>query len=93
MLELIGGVVLGTLGAWFLLRIDLAEGLLLVFMLGAAVIGSYWLYAGGSLSEIAKSIGIFMVLIISLGSIRVSIEKLSDKLVALLSHHGQGKGR
>ena len=76
MLEIIV-VTLGILGAWFLLPIELAEVMLTFFVLGAAAIGIYWVYTGGW-----EYLTIYMLLVSILGSIRVSIEKVSDKLRA-----------
>ena len=76
MLEIIV-VTLGILGAWFLLPIELAEVLLTFFVLVAAAIGIYWLRTDGG-----EGLGILMLLISILGSVRVSVEKVSDKLRA-----------
>ena len=76
MLEIIVAT-LGILGAWFLLPIELAEVLLTFFVLVAAAIGIYWLRTDGG-----EGLGILMLLISILGSVRVSVEKVSDKLRA-----------
>jgi hypothetical protein len=76
---------LGILGAWFLLRIGFAAAvLILVVVLSAAGAGIYWVWTGGWVTETAKGFGIFALLVISLGSMRLSIEKLSDLLAARL---------
>jgi hypothetical protein len=72
-------VVLGILGAWFFLPIDLAEVILIFFVLSTAAIGIYWVCTGGW-----EGLGIFTLLVSILGSLRISIEKVSDKLDALL---------
>jgi hypothetical protein len=84
MLRIFVGVVLGTLGAWFLLPRVLAEVFLTFLILAAAVIGIYWVCAGSSVNEIVEGIGIFTLLASVLGCIRLRVEKVSDKLVALL---------
>jgi len=84
MLEIAAIFCLGILGAWFLLRIGIAETILALIFLGVAAAASYWLSTGSSGAEIARRVGIFALLVIVLGSIRVGVEKLSDMLAALL---------
>jgi len=79
-IEIIAGFCLVILAAWFLLRIDFAEAFLIVLVFSAAA-GIYWFWSGNS--AIAEAVGIFALLVITLGSIRVGIEKLSDMLAAL----------
>jgi hypothetical protein len=79
MVSIFAGFVLGTLGAWFLLPRVFAEVILTLLILAAAAIGIYCVCAGSSVNEIAESIGIFTLLNIVLGSIRVGVEKVSDK--------------
>jgi hypothetical protein len=53
------GFCLGILGAWFLLRIGLAEVLLtLIVVLSAAAANIYCVWTGGWFTEIAESLGI-----------------------------------
>jgi hypothetical protein len=87
MLEIIA-VILGILGAWFLLPIELAEVFLTFFVLAAAASGIYWVCTGGW-----EGVAIFALLVSILGSIRVSFEKVRDKLAALLSRPFSTKGR
>lgn len=77
------GICCVILGAWFLLRIGVAELILAVFLLGAGAMGVYWLWTGRPVSGIFEALGIFALLVITLGSIRLGIEKLSDVLPAL----------
>jgi hypothetical protein len=85
MFEIAAGCCLGILGAWFLLRIGFAAAVLtLIVVLSAAAAGIYWVWTGGWVSETAKSFGILALLVISLGSVRLGIEKLSDILAAVL---------
>jgi hypothetical protein len=82
MLEIgiIAGFCLVLLAAWFLLRIDFAEAFLIVLAFSAAA-GIHWFLSGNS--AIAESVGLFALLVITLGSLRIGIEKLSDMLAAL----------
>jgi len=81
-------VVVGILGAWFLLPIELAEVILTFFVVGAAAIGIYWVCTGDW-----ERPEIFMLLVGILGSIRLSAEKLSDKLAARLPPPFGTKGK
>jgi hypothetical protein len=93
-IEIIVVFCLGILGAWFLLRIDFAEVILtLIVVLGAAAAGIYWVWNDGWVTEIAASCGIFASLVIILGFMRLSIEKLSDILAALLRPPSGTKGK
>jgi hypothetical protein len=87
MLEIIS-VTLVILGAWFLLPIELAEVILSFFVLGAAAIGIYWVFTGGW-----EGPGLFTLFVSILGSIRVSIEKMSDKMAARLPPPFGTKGK
>jgi hypothetical protein len=79
MLSIFTSVVSGTLGAWFLLPRVFAEVILTLLILAAAAIGIYCVCAGSSVNEIAEGSGIFTLLSIVLGSIRVGLERVSDK--------------
>lgn len=77
------GICCVILGAWFLLRIRVAEFLLVLFLLGAGAMGAYWLWTETGVSGIFEALGIFALVVITLGSIRLGIEKLSETLPAL----------
>jgi len=71
-------ICLVVIGAWFLLPIESAEMILTVIVvLSAAAAGIYWLWNGGSITEVAESFGIFAFVVIILGVVRLGIEKLS----------------
>ena len=94
MLEITVGCCLGFLGAWFLLRIDFAAAVLaLIVVLSAAAAGIYWVWTGGSVTETAKSFGMLSLVVIILGAVRLSVEKLSDMLVAMLPPPFGTKGK
>lgn len=76
------GLCLVVLAAWFLLRIELAEALLILMLLSVAAAGGYWFWSEGWSTEIAAAVGIFTLLVVILGSLRLGIEKLSDLLAA-----------
>jgi hypothetical protein len=78
MLEIIA-VILGVLGAWFLLPIELAQVILVFLVLVAAAVGIYWVCTGDW-----EGLGTFALLVAILGSIRVGTEKVRDRLATLL---------
>jgi hypothetical protein len=80
--EIIACFGVGIFAAWFMLGIELAEAFLIVMIFSADAAGLYWLWTGALDSEIAASIGMFALVVITLGSIRVGVEKLSDLLAA-----------
>ena len=55
-----------------------------IIVLSATAAGIYWLWTGGSVTEVAESLGIFAFVVIILGVVRLGIEKLSDLLATLL---------
>lgn len=77
-------ICLVILGAWFVLRIGVAELILTLFVLTAAAAAAYWLWTGNLVSETLEGLGIFALLVIILGAMRVGIEKLSHLLGILL---------
>lgn len=72
------GICLVILGAWFTLPIGLAEVILALFAVSAGALGVYRFWTGNQVSEVVEGIGIFVLFVITLGSIRVGIEKLSE---------------
>ena len=76
------GACLVILGAWFLLRIGVAELILISFLLLSTGVGIYWLWTGGAYPKSFEGIGLFVLVLIILGSTRVGIEKLSGMLAA-----------
>jgi len=90
-LEIIVGFCLVILAAWFLLRIDLAEAFVILLVLSAAALGIYWLWSGGR--GIPEGVGIFALLVIALGFVRLGTEKLGDMLAALLPPPFGTKGK
>jgi hypothetical protein len=71
-IEIVAGFCLGILAAWFLLRLDLAEAFLGVMVLIAAAVGIYWWFWRGDLG-IAEAVGLFALIVVTLGSIRLAI--------------------
>ena len=82
-------VCLVILGAWFVLPISVAELILALFILSAGALWVYWFWMGGQVSAIAEAVGLFALLAIILGSIRLGIEKLSDMVARLRSESGK----
>ena len=85
MLEIgaVTGICLVILGAWFVLQIGVAELILTLIVLTAAAMAVYWFWTGKLVSETLAPLGIFALLVIILGGMRVGIEKLSDLLGTL----------
>ena len=70
-------ICLVVIGAWFLLPIESAEIILTaIIVLSATAAGIYWLWTGGSVTEVAESLGIFAFIVIILGVVRLGIERL-----------------
>jgi len=80
MFEIAAGVCLGILGAWFLLQIGVAEAVLALMVVAVAIAAIYWLWTGDGVTPVVKATGIIALLIIILGSIRLELEKWSDRL-------------
>jgi hypothetical protein len=77
-------ICLVILGAWFLLQIGVAEVFLVLFLLVATGVGTYWLCTAGRVSDSVEAVGIFALIVIILGSIRLGIGKLNDMMATLL---------
>ena len=73
-------VCLTVLWAWLLLQRKVAEVVLSLILLGVTVPGMYWSFTGGWRTDTAKGIGIFASLVVTIGLIRLGVERLSDLL-------------
>jgi hypothetical protein len=82
-------ICLVILGAWFVLRISVAELIFALFVFGAGAVGVYWFWMGRRVSAIVEGVAIFVLLVILLGSIRIGIEKLRDMLARLRIESGK----
>jgi hypothetical protein len=79
------GICLVLLGAWFILPIGLAEVLLALFVVSAGALGVYQFWTGKHVYDAVEGVGIFVLLAIILGSMRVGVEKLSEMFGRLAS--------
>ena len=88
-------ICLVILGAWFMLGVEAAEVILSAFLLLAAGLGIYWLWTRGHASGIVEGVGLFVLLVIVLGAMRLGIEKLRDSLMTPfpLPYDATAKGR
>jgi len=77
---IVGFICLAILGAWLLLQFELAEITLILILLSVTGLGIYWTVTGGWGTQSAKGIGIFALLVLLLGFIRLGIEKLTGLL-------------
>lgn len=77
---------LAVLGAWLMLQFEIAEATLILIVMVAFALGIYWTFIGGWGNETVRGVGAFILLLVTLGFVRLGAEKLNDILVRKARH-------
>ena len=81
---MIAFICLAIFGAWLLLEIEIAEVILILIVIGSAALAICWLCLGSWDTETAKGIRIFALMVVTVGLVRLAVEKLSVGLLRKL---------